>query len=193
LSAARIVAEVGDPARFATPAALAAYVGAVPALKQSGKRKPGRAGLTPIGHVRLRTALWMPVLTAVRSNAWLRAFYECLIARGKPAKLALVAASSCTPSTALPATAARSSRWGDPARSAATGRRPLARPWPARVWPLKAAAARSAGRANAGLDRSDPCWQQKPLAPPHDISRAVPWSSRQGPPRALRPQYQLQR
>jgi transposase len=92
LSAARIVAEVGDPARFATPKALAAYVGVVPALKQSGKRQPGRAGLTPIGHVRLRTALWMPVLTAVRRNAWLRAFYERLIARGKPAKLALIAA-----------------------------------------------------------------------------------------------------
>jgi transposase len=92
LSAARILAEVGDPARFATPKALAAYVGVVPALKQSGKRQPGRAGLTPIGHARLRTALWMPVLTAVRRNPWLRAFYERLIARGKPAKLALVAA-----------------------------------------------------------------------------------------------------
>jgi transposase len=92
LSAARIIAEVGDPARFATPAALAAYVGVVPALKQSGKRQPGRAGLTPIGHVRLRTALWMPVLAAVPRNCWLKAFYERLIARGKPAKLALVAA-----------------------------------------------------------------------------------------------------
>jgi transposase len=85
LSAARIIAEAGDPARFATPAALAACVGVVPALKQSGKRQPGRARLTPIGHVRLRTALWMPVLTAVRRNPWLKALCERLIARGKPA------------------------------------------------------------------------------------------------------------
>jgi transposase len=92
LSAARIVAEVGDPSRLATPAALAAYVGVVPALKQSGKRQSGRAGLTPIGHARLRTALWMPVLSAVRRNSWLKAFYDRLLARGKPAKLALVAA-----------------------------------------------------------------------------------------------------
>jgi transposase len=91
-SAARIIAEIGDPARFATPAALAAYVGVVPALKQSGKRRPGRAGLTPIGHARLRAALWMPVLTAVRRNPWLKAFYTRLIDRGKPPKLALVAA-----------------------------------------------------------------------------------------------------
>lgn len=92
LSAARIIAEIGDPARFATPAALAAYVGVVPALKQSGKRQSRRASLTPIGHARLRTALWMPVLVAVRHNSWLKAFYERLIARGKPPKLALIAA-----------------------------------------------------------------------------------------------------
>ena len=37
-------------------------------------------------------ALWMPVLSAVRRNAWLRAFYQRLRAAGKPPKLALVAA-----------------------------------------------------------------------------------------------------
>jgi hypothetical protein len=34
----------------------------------------------------------MPVLTAVRTNPWLRAYYERLIARGKLPKVALVAA-----------------------------------------------------------------------------------------------------
>ena len=34
----------------------------------------------------------MPVVGAVRRNAWLKPFYEGLIARGKPPKLALVAA-----------------------------------------------------------------------------------------------------
>ena len=76
LSAARIIAEVGDPARFATPAALAADGGVGPAHQQSGKRQSGRASLTPIGHARLRTALWMPVLVAVRRNLWLKAFYQ---------------------------------------------------------------------------------------------------------------------
>ena len=37
-------------------------------------------------------ALWMPVLSAVRRNPWLRAFYERLRAAGKPPKLALIAA-----------------------------------------------------------------------------------------------------
>jgi len=73
-------------------AAFAAYVGVVPGLKQSGKRTSARAAIGPLGNARLRMALWMPVLGAVRRNPWLRAFYERLRAAGKPPKLALVAA-----------------------------------------------------------------------------------------------------
>lgn len=91
-TAARLVAELGDPARFDGPEALAAYIGVVPALKHSGKRQPARADLAPIGHARLRSELWMPTLTAVRRNPWLRGFYEGLRARGKPPKVALIAA-----------------------------------------------------------------------------------------------------
>ena len=91
-SAARIIAAVGDPARFRSADALAAYLGVVPGLKQSGKSSSARAPIAPMGNARLRMALWMPVLTAVRKNAWLRTFYERLRAAGKPPKLALVAA-----------------------------------------------------------------------------------------------------
>lgn len=91
-TAARLVAELGDPAQFRSAAALAAFVGVVPALRQSGKRTGTRAGLTPLGHARLRAALWMPTLTAVRRNPWLRAYYTRLRARGKLPKVALIAA-----------------------------------------------------------------------------------------------------
>jgi transposase len=91
-TAARLVAELGDPAQFRSAAALAAYVGVVPATWQSGKRSPRHRPLTPLGHAALRAKLWMPVLTAVRKNPWLRAHYQQLIARGKPPKVALVAA-----------------------------------------------------------------------------------------------------
>ena len=91
-SAARIIAAVGDPARFKRANALAAFLGVVPGLKQSGKSTSSRARIAPMGDGQLRMALWMPVLTAVRRNAWLRAFYERLRAAGKPPKLALVAA-----------------------------------------------------------------------------------------------------
>jgi transposase len=91
-TAARLVAELGNPAAFRSAGALAAYVGVVPALRQSGKRTGARAGLTAIGHAPLRAKLWMPVLTAVRKNPWLRAYYQRLIARGKLPKVALIAA-----------------------------------------------------------------------------------------------------
>jgi len=91
-TAARLVAELGDPAQFRDAGALAAYVGVIPATRQSGKHTATRAGLTPIGHAALRAALWLPTLTAVRKNPWLRAYYERLRARGKLPKVALVAA-----------------------------------------------------------------------------------------------------
>jgi transposase len=90
-TAARIIAEVGNPADFISPATLAAYVGVVPALRQSGKRQPQRAGISSIGNARLRAALWMPTLTAARVNPWMKAYYDRLIARGKLPKVALVA------------------------------------------------------------------------------------------------------
>lgn len=91
-TAARIVGTVGDPAQFRSAAALASYMGVVPGKRDSGKRQGRRAPLSPIGNAALRRALWMPTLTAVRKNPWLRAYYERLRAEGKPAKVALVAA-----------------------------------------------------------------------------------------------------
>lgn len=90
-TAARIVAEVGDFGRFPNASKLAAYVGAVPGLKQSGKHRPTRGALSTIGNAALRRALWMPVLSAVRVNPWLRPYYERLCAAGKLPKVALVA------------------------------------------------------------------------------------------------------
>lgn len=91
-TAATLVAELGDPAAFRSAGALAAYVGVIPGLRQSGKQRGDRAGLTRIGHARLRAALWMPTLVAVRCNPWLRAYYQRLRARGKLPKVALMAA-----------------------------------------------------------------------------------------------------
>jgi transposase len=91
-TAARLVAELGDPAKFRNAGALTAYVGAIPGLRQSGKQTWDRAGLARCGHAKLRAALWMPTLVAVRRNPWLRAYYERLRARGKLPKVALMAA-----------------------------------------------------------------------------------------------------
>ena len=90
-TAARLIATLGDPAEFRSAAALASYVGVIPGIKQSGKKKGMRSAMTPLGNAELRAALWMPTLTAVRRNPWLRAHYKALRARGKLPKVALVA------------------------------------------------------------------------------------------------------
>lgn len=90
--AAAVLAAAGDLTRFPDGATLASYAGLVPALRHSGKRTPLRAGLHPAGNARLRRALYMAALVGVRRNAWLKAFYDRLVARGKPKPLALAAA-----------------------------------------------------------------------------------------------------
>jgi transposase len=90
LTAARIISRL-DFAAFDSPGAVASFVGVVPAIKQSGKKQSNRAGISAIGDAALRAALWMPTLTAVRKNAWLKGHYERLLARGKLPKVALIA------------------------------------------------------------------------------------------------------
>lgn len=92
ITAACVLAEAGDLTRFPDGASLASYAGLVPALRHSGKRTPVRAGLHPAGNARLRRALYMAALVGVRHNAWLKAFYDRVVARGKPKLLALTAA-----------------------------------------------------------------------------------------------------
>lgn len=91
-TAARLIAEFGDPATYRSADALAAHIGVVPRINHSGKSTPSRGGLTELGDRKLRAKLWMPTLTAVRRNPWLKAFYDRLIAAGKLPKVALVAA-----------------------------------------------------------------------------------------------------
>jgi transposase len=91
LTAACIIAETSDPSRLRSAGALASYVGVVPRLHQSGKRKVSGGVSIPLGNARLRRALWMPVLVAVRLNPWLRAYYFRLRSAGKRPKVAMIA------------------------------------------------------------------------------------------------------
>ena len=90
-TAARLASVMGDPIRFTTGAALASYTGAIPGLRKSGKHQSNRAALTHFGNARLRSALYMPTLSAIRCNPWLHAYYERLIAKGKLPKVAIMA------------------------------------------------------------------------------------------------------
>lgn len=60
-------------------------------IRHSGKKTPARAPAALFGAAKLRHKLWMPTMTAVRKNAYLKHHYEVSLARGKPPKLALIA------------------------------------------------------------------------------------------------------
>ena len=68
---------------------IASLVGVAPIANDSGA-KSGRRAIRG-GRFEVRRVLYMATLTATRYNAPIRAFYERLLARGKPKKVALVA------------------------------------------------------------------------------------------------------
>lgn len=92
LTAGCLIAELGDPARFDSPGAIASYIGVIPRLRQSGKKRFTKGPAIPLGNARLRKSLFMVVLQLIRRNAWLRQYYERLRAAGKPGKVAVIAA-----------------------------------------------------------------------------------------------------
>jgi transposase len=83
-TAALVLGELLDPARFSSARAMAAFAGLVPRLHQSGTSVRRRGALTPIGAARLRKALYFPALTAMRCNAPVVTFARRLRAAGKP-------------------------------------------------------------------------------------------------------------
>lgn len=92
LTSARLIATFGNPAEFKSGKALAAFVGVAPGIKNSGKRTGNRAKISSIGDAELRRRLWMPTLTAIRTNPWLKTFFRRLVLSGKMRKVAMVAA-----------------------------------------------------------------------------------------------------
>lgn len=90
LTAAAIVAKL-PVERLRGPKAAAAYVGLSPKERQSGTSVHGASRICKTGSGSLRRDLYMPAITAIRHNAILRAFAERLKAKGKPAKVVIVA------------------------------------------------------------------------------------------------------
>jgi transposase len=69
---------------------IASLVGVAPLNRDSGTFRGRRMVLG--GRAGVRKALYMPTLTAIRRNPAIRALYARLVARGKPAKVAITAA-----------------------------------------------------------------------------------------------------
>ena len=85
-----LLLELGSFDRFKTPEAVTAYAGLDARTEQSGDSQK-RPHISRRGSSRIRSALYMPALTAIRCNPVLQVFYQHLVEAGKPPQLAVVA------------------------------------------------------------------------------------------------------
>ncbi|MGL4464304.1 MAG: IS110 family transposase [Planctomycetia bacterium] len=74
VAATAVLAELPNPARFATAQQAAAYAGLAPREHRSGTSVHKRTRLSKAGNARLRKALYLPALTAIRFNPLVAAF-----------------------------------------------------------------------------------------------------------------------
>ncbi len=89
VTAAVLVAELPELGRV-NRREIASLVGLAPLNRDSGQFRGQRT--TGGGRVRVRNALYMPMLTVIRCNPVIRRFYQRLVDHGKPKMTALIAA-----------------------------------------------------------------------------------------------------
>jgi transposase len=91
-SAVAILSEMPDVSAFDNAKQAAAFAGLTPSVRQSGSSLQSNGSLSKAGNVRLRKALFMPALVAIRYNPVIKAFYERLLKKGKKKMVAIAAA-----------------------------------------------------------------------------------------------------
>jgi transposase len=89
LTAAVIVGAIGDLRRFERSRQLASFVGVAPRERLSGKSIRGRTVMSKKGSPRVRSALYMAAMTAIRKESDLQRKFLEIVAKGKSPKLAL--------------------------------------------------------------------------------------------------------
>ena len=83
-TASTVLAELPRLDRVPSAQVAAAYAGLSPREFRSGSSVRGRTRLSKSGNARLRKALYLPTLTAIRFNPVLKGFFDRLVAAGKP-------------------------------------------------------------------------------------------------------------
>jgi transposase len=92
VAAAWILVATQNFQTFDTPQQVASYVGLVPRQRQSGTSLKGRGSIGFAGHRKLRHVLYMATLSAIQHNPHIKDFFKRLVAKGKPGKVAIIAA-----------------------------------------------------------------------------------------------------
>jgi transposase len=83
-TATAVLAELPPLGRLAGAESAAAACGLAPREHRSGTSVRKRTRLSKAGNARLRKALYLPTLTAIRFNPILKGFFDRLVAAGKP-------------------------------------------------------------------------------------------------------------
>jgi transposase len=91
ISAACLVAHIGDIRRFSSPEKLVAYIGLDCRVHQSGTSINGRGYISKRGNHRLRTILFNAAFIARQRNPDLKAYFDKKVAEGKHYTSALIA------------------------------------------------------------------------------------------------------
>ena len=86
-TAGSILSEIPHLDRFESAKAVAAFAGLSPRERRSGTSIHGRPRMCKTGNARIRKALYMPAIVALRCNPILRIFAERLSAAGKHKRL----------------------------------------------------------------------------------------------------------
>ena len=77
-----MLAEIRDVSDYNNARQLAAYAGLTPCERSSGTSVKGKTRLSCTGNVRLRKALYLPEVVAMRHNPLLKAMSDRLLGRG---------------------------------------------------------------------------------------------------------------
>lgn len=88
-TAGTLLSEIPHLDRFESAKAVAAYAGLSPRQRRSGTSIHGKPRLCKTGNARLRKALYMPAIVALRFNPVLRIFAERLASVGKHKRLVI--------------------------------------------------------------------------------------------------------
>ena len=92
ITAAVILAEIGNFSHFSSARQVAAFAGLAPRLRESGTSVRGKPRLSKVGSPRLRKCLYFPAMTALRFNPLIKAFGLRLAQQGKCKMLIIGAA-----------------------------------------------------------------------------------------------------
>jgi transposase len=90
-TAVTFLGELAAAAHFTSGRELEVFCGIAPRLYESGSSVRCRSKMSKVGNSRIRRALYMPALCALRANPTLREFASRLKAAGKPGKVVVCA------------------------------------------------------------------------------------------------------